>query len=139
MGSSVSIVTRLWAGRPRNCNSIPGGVRAFTLLLYPHCSAPTHPPHQWISEALSSGAKLLCLKPSTHLHLLRWLRMGGSVPPLPLIPYSFMACVGTNLRLLTLSDHAHVCVCVCMGKSILLAHLYGGCDSFVVGVVTEGE
>jgi hypothetical protein len=63
--------------------------------------------------------------------------MGGSVPPLSLIPYSFIVCLWTNLLLYTMSNHIRIYLeekkyifwRVCMGIVIVL-----GWD-----VVTEGD
>jgi len=57
--------------------------------------------------------------------------MGGSVPPLPLIPYSFIVCVWTNLLLYAMSNHTRIYIW--KKKIIMLARLYGGCDRFGVG------
>jgi len=126
LGSSVNIVTRLRDGRPRDCDSISGELRAFSPLKIRTCSGPTN---RWL---VGPEQNYFGLKLTTHLPLLRRLRVGGTVPPRPLIPYSFIACVGTNLLVFTLSNHAHVYIC--RKKSLLLARLYGDCDRFRVGV-----
>jgi len=129
LGSSVSIVTRLRDGRPRNCDSISGGLRAFSPLQIQTCCGPTNPNRHGRCFPLEQN--YFGLKLTTHLPLLRRLRVGGFVPPRPLIPYSFIACVGTNLLVFTFSTHTHVYIC---GKKILLlARLYGNCDRFGVG------
>jgi hypothetical protein len=43
LGSSVTIVTRLRAGRPRNCDSITGGLRDFPPVHIQTCPGPNHP------------------------------------------------------------------------------------------------
>jgi hypothetical protein len=106
LGSSVSIVTRLRAGRQRNYDSISGGLRAFSRLHIQTCSGSTYPNRY--RRRFPLGRNYFGLQLTTYLPLLRRLRMGGIVPPLPLIPYSFIACAGTNLLAFILSNHTHM-------------------------------
>jgi len=98
--SSVSIVTRLLAGRLITVSAERG---IFLFATRPHTSrlalVPTQPPIQCVQGALSPGVK------RTYLHLLPRLRFSGAIPPLP--QYVFMArclvkhrdnCIFTNYR-----------------------------------------
>lgn len=129
LGSSVNIVTWLRAGRPRNCDSISGGLRAFPSLHIQTSSGPTHPIRYWRHFPLEQN--YFSLQLTTHVPLLRRLRMNGTVPPRTLFTYCSIECVGTNLRVFTLSNDTHVYIC--RKKSLLLARLYGGCDRFGAG------
>jgi len=52
--------------------------------------------------------------------------MGGSIPPLLFIPYSFIACVGEKkLLVFTLSNHTHVCIYVGGKKYFVGAFIWG--------------
>jgi hypothetical protein len=144
LGSSVSIVTRLRAVRPRNCDSICGCVRAFPPLRHSDLLWPTHIPYQWILWAISSGAKWLWSEadhrlPSTEEAKNGWIFTTTS-------PYSVLL-YGVRREKFTCIDiiKAHtciyiymcVCVCVCVcGESVLLARIYGGLWPFWGGVKT---
>jgi hypothetical protein len=92
----VSVVTRLRAGRSRVW--IPAGDRRFCLLQNLQTSSVAFPAsysmETWVffpgGRAWDWGLGL-----ATHLNLVPRLRMGGSIPPLPL--YEFVACIRTVL------------------------------------------
>jgi hypothetical protein len=85
--SSVSVVTRLWAGQTGFDSQQGQGVLIFAIASRP-ALGPTQPPIQWVPGALLPGAKRPWREADHSLHLVPRSRMYGAIPPLPL--YAFM-------------------------------------------------
>ena len=83
--SIVSLVTRLWAGQPRN--SVLIRVVIFHFFKMPGLDLePTQSPIYWLPVALFLDVKLPGMKLTTHLHSVLRLRMYGGIPALPCMP-----------------------------------------------------
>jgi hypothetical protein len=89
-------ITRLWARQPNNLGSIPGiAENSFFFTASRGALGPTHFPNQWIFWDISSAWRGRDVKLTTHLHVVKRLRMFGVIPPhlpalhnLELIKYS---------------------------------------------------
>jgi hypothetical protein len=81
--SPVGLVTRLWAGQPRNQDSISGrGKRLFSITSRP-ALWPTQPPTQWVPGAVSLGLKWQGRVADCSPPYSAEVKNGGAIPLLP--------------------------------------------------------
>jgi hypothetical protein len=76
-GVAVSIVTKLWVGRPENLSLISDQRKCFTTVSRPALRL-TPPPMQWVPEISDWG-----VRQATYLCVRARLGMPGGIPPVP--------------------------------------------------------
>jgi hypothetical protein len=107
----VCIVTRLWAGIPRNSGSIPGRGKRFIISVQraDRLSVPYFRLFCGYWSIFSPRQNGRLAKLTTHPHLVSRLRMSGAIPPLPYMP----------LWLAQQIYLVYVCACVLRDKPYL--------------------
>jgi hypothetical protein len=91
---SLYIVTRLWAGRPRNRSSILPWTWGHYLIQTIRNGSGAHPDFYSTATGGSLPSGRAAAARAIHLYLVTRLRIRGAILPLP--PYAFMAYTGST-------------------------------------------